>query len=87
MGGGGWWKRLVGSVKAALRKTIRKVKLTRVELKTVLHEVEGYLNSLPITFVDDELDSWKILLPSLFVLGRMSTFSKVAVGEKFKLGF
>ena len=78
---GGWWERLVGSVKAALRKTVGKAKVTRVELETVLHEVEGCLNSRPITFVGDDLDSGKILSPSLFLLGRISTLSKVAVAE------
>ena len=69
---GGWWERLVGSVKSALRKTLGRQHLCRRELETVLHEVESCINQRPITFVGDELDSGSVLTPAQFLLGRGS---------------
>ena len=48
---GGWWERLVGSVKTALRRSIGKQSLSRVEMETVLHEVEACINSRPLTLL------------------------------------
>ena len=67
---GGSWERLIGSVKSALKKSVGKRSLTRVELETTLHEVEACINSRPLTFVGDELDSGAPFTPSLFLLGR-----------------
>ena len=69
---GGWWERLVGSTKSALRKTLGRQRLCRRELETVLHEVESCINWRPLTFVGDELDSGKVLTPAQFLLGRGS---------------
>ena len=41
-----------------------------MELETTLHEVEAGINSRPLTFVGDELDSGAPLTPSLCLLGR-----------------
>ena len=73
---GGWWERLVGTVKASLRKTLGKNKYSRVELETVLQEVEACINSRPLTYVGDDLDSGRPLTPSHFLLGRASFLSK-----------
>ena len=75
---GGWWERLVGSVKSALRKTLGRQHLCRRELETVLHEVESCINWRPITFVGDELDSGTVLTPAQFLLGRGSPSAKGA---------
>ncbi len=67
---GGWWERLMGVVKAALRKSVGSRSLTRVELETSLHEVEGCVNSRPLTFTGDGLKSGEPLTPSHFLTGR-----------------
>ena len=67
---GGWWDRLIGSVKSALKRTVRQRSLTRVELESTLHEVEACVNSRPLSFVGDELDSGSPLTPSHFLIGR-----------------
>ena len=67
---GGWWERLIGSVKQALRKSIGKRNLTYAELETCLLEVEMVLNSRPLTFVGDNLEDGEILTPSHFLIGR-----------------
>ena len=66
---GGWWERLIGSVKSGLR-TVRQRSLTRVELESTLHEVEAWVNSRPLSFVEDELDSGSPLTPPHFLIGR-----------------
>ena len=77
---GGWWERLIGSVKQALRKSIGKKNLTLVELETCLVEVEMVLNSRPLTFVGDNLDDGEVLTPSHFLIGR-KVMSKSALSH------
>ena len=71
---GGWWERLVRSVKSALRKTLGKKCLSRCELETTLHEVEACVNSRPLTFVGGEPDICNPLTPSHFLIGRTAGF-------------
>ena len=71
---GGWWERLVRSVKVALRKTLGKRVLTRTELDTVLCEVEACVNSRPLTFQGDTLDSPNPLTPNHFLTGHSVGF-------------
>ena len=66
---GGWWERLVRSVKLSLRKSIGKSTLSRSELETVLHESEACINSRPLTQLND---TGMILTPSHFLIGRGS---------------
>ena len=73
---GGWWERLVGVIKSSLRKTLGLQSVSRIELETVLHEVEGIVNSRPLTFVGDEFDSGDVLTPAHFLIGRTSLLSK-----------
>jgi len=67
---GGWWERLVRTVKGSLRKTLGKDCLTKIELETCLTEVEACINSRPLTFVSDELESFAPLTPAHFLSGR-----------------
>ena len=78
---GGWWERLVRSVKSALKKSLGGHCLTRSELETTLHEVEACINSRPLTFVGDELDSSSPLTPSHFLIGRSGGFQVFPVSE------
>ena len=76
---GGWWERLVRSVKTALRKTLGKRCLTRTELETVLCEVEACVNSRPLTFQGDSPDCPNPLTPNHFLTGHSVGFqAKVA---------
>ena len=45
---GGFYERLVGLTKRALRKTVGKKCLTEKQLSTVLTEVEAVVNSRPL---------------------------------------
>ena len=71
---GGWWERLVRSVKVGLRKSLGTRCLTRLELETVLTEVESCVNSRPLTQVTDSADSGSPLTPSHFLTERGAGF-------------
>ena len=53
---GGMWERLVRSTKRCLKKVIGRAMLTYNELYTLLVEVEGVINSRPLTYVSDDTD-------------------------------
>lgn len=66
---GGFFERMVASVKDCLRKTLGNAKLSYEELLTVLVEVECTLNSRPLTYEYDEVDE-EVLTPSHLIYGR-----------------
>ena len=68
---GGWWERLVRTTKAALRKSLGKESVNRSQFETILAEVEGFINSRPLTYVEEESAP---LTPSHFLLGRSTPF-------------
>ncbi len=67
---GGYYERMVQLVKRSLRKILGNARLTFEELTTVLTEVEGSLNSRPLTYVYSELSDGEPLTPSHLVIGR-----------------
>ncbi|XP_064482842.1 uncharacterized protein LOC135395675 [Ornithodoros turicata] len=69
---GGFYERLVRSVKVTLKKTIGARCLKEAELNTILTEVEAILNSRPITFVYEE-EGTHPLCPSAFLTGKRLT--------------
>ena len=64
---GGFYERLVGLTKRALRKTIGNRCLTEKQLVTVLVEVETIVNSRPLIYVDDDINSSFIITPLNFL--------------------
>jgi hypothetical protein len=64
---GGWWERMVQTVKRSLRKVVGKATLTWSELYTVLVEIEGHINQRPLTYVADHVDSVSPLTPGHFL--------------------
>ena len=71
---GGWWERLVRSVKLALRKTLEIKCLTRCELETTLHEIEVCINSRPLTFAGEDPHYSRPLTLSHFLIARTAGF-------------
>ena len=66
---GGFFERLIRSLKRVLKKLLRNARLTYEELLTVLSVVEGILNSRPLTYLDSE-NFEEPLTPSHLFLGK-----------------
>lgn len=73
---GGFWERLVRSIKRPLKRVIGRSTLTYDELHTILVEIEGIIKARPLTYVyDDEESSCQPLTPSHLIYGRRITGS------------
>ncbi|GBM64459.1 hypothetical protein AVEN_194222-1 [Araneus ventricosus] len=70
---GGFYERMVRTVKTALRKTLGNSCLTVEQLLTVLIEIEGMINSRPITYVGNDTEEPTALTPAHFLLGKRIT--------------
>ena len=77
---GGWWERLVRSVKLCFYKTLHLSLLSRSETETLLHEIEACINSRPLTFLSTDPQDPQALTPSHFLLGK-------GIGEQFPIKF
>jgi hypothetical protein len=60
---GGVYERMVGIVKQLLFRTVDPINLTRFELDTMLVEIEGIVNSRPISLNPNEFDDVPVLRP------------------------
>ncbi|XP_003370609.1 putative integrase core domain protein [Trichinella spiralis] len=67
---GGYWERLIRSIKNALRKTVRGALLKYDELHTVLCEIEARINDRPLVFMGDDIAGEAALTPAHFLIGR-----------------
>ena len=68
---GGYWERMVQSMKRCLRKTIGRSTLTIEEMSTVLVEVEATLNNRPLTYIYDDTEGVSFALtPAHLIYGR-----------------
>ena len=54
---GGFWERMVRTVKRVLKRVIGRSNLNYDELYTILTEVESIVNDRPITYVYDDVES------------------------------
>ena len=84
---GGFFERMVRCTKSSLKKILGVAKLTYEELLTVLTEVEGVLNSRPLTYVySDEVE--EPLTPSHLMIGRrlLSSVQNVELDENAPTG-
>lgn len=70
---GGFYERLVGLVKRALRKTLHRTLLTQVQLQTILKEVEATVNARPLVYVGEDIESNITLTPNHFLSLNPST--------------
>ncbi|MCG8078743.1 MAG: hypothetical protein JAY75_21215, partial [Candidatus Thiodiazotropha taylori] len=64
---GGFYERLVGIVKRSLRKAIGKLCLGSEQLLTILKEAEAIINSRPLVYVGDDINSFMTLTPAHFL--------------------
>lgn len=64
---GGFYDRLIRLVWGSLRKSIGKLCLIYEQLLTILKEVEAVINSHPLVYVGDDINSHVALTPSYFL--------------------
>ena len=81
---GGYWERLVQSVKLCLKKTIGRSTLSFDELATVLVEIESTLNNHPLTYLygDEECPS-QAMTPADLIYGHK--ISKTATNHQYEV--
>ena len=81
--GSPWWsgfyERMVGCVKRCLTKVLRNARLTYEELFTLLIQIEGVLNSRPLTYVDEEEN--EPLKPSHLVIVKRNKYLITILGH------
>lgn len=64
---GGFWERLIRSVKDLLKRMLGKSRLNKEQLITCLCEVEGIINARPLTYVREDADDLIPLTPAMFI--------------------
>ncbi|XP_050312872.1 uncharacterized protein LOC126747936 [Anthonomus grandis grandis] len=64
---GGFWERLIGSLKQLLRKVLGRAALVYEELVTVLCDCESVINSRPLTYMSSEPEELVPLTPMMFL--------------------
>ncbi|KAF2888395.1 hypothetical protein ILUMI_17778 [Ignelater luminosus] len=65
---GGFWERLIKTVKDCLKVALGKSRVNIDELQTILTEIEATVNARPLTYIDNDKDNLSILSPSSFLL-------------------
>jgi len=64
---GGWWERLVRTLKELLRKMIGTAKLTRKELEKCLSSITYTINNRPLTTLNEDPDDLTPITPAMFM--------------------
>ena len=67
---GGFWERLVQTVKRTLRKILGRATVNYEDLLTIINEIEGMINSRPLVYVNTD-DVHEILTPEHLIYGRL----------------
>jgi len=67
---GGFWERLVGLTKQAIRKTLGRTFISHEQLQTIVVEIEGMMNDRPLTYVHSDLQDPQPLTPAHLLYGR-----------------
>ncbi|GFV86569.1 integrase catalytic domain-containing protein [Trichonephila clavipes] len=70
---GGLWEAGVKSFKFYLKIAVRNLKMTLEEFLTIITQIEGILNSRPITPLSEDIDDLEVLTPGHFLIGRPIT--------------
>ena len=70
---GGFWERLIGLTKRAIKKALGRASITLIELQTLIVDVGAILNDRPITYVSRDASDAEPLTPSHLLHGRRIT--------------
>ncbi|UYV76707.1 hypothetical protein LAZ67_14001843, partial [Cordylochernes scorpioides] len=64
---GGWWERLIRSIKDLLVRILGHSSVYYEEMSTILCDAEATINSRPLTYIHEDFDSLIPLSPSMFL--------------------
>ena len=64
---GSFYERLVGVIKRVLHKTLGTNCLTLTQLSTILTKAEAVVNSRPLVYVENDINSGHVLVPNDFL--------------------
>ena len=67
---GGFYERLVRSLKTPLKKIFGKAMLDAEKLATVFAEVDAQINSRPLTYLSADPDDFQVITPAQILIGR-----------------
>ncbi|GBN52766.1 hypothetical protein AVEN_10892-1, partial [Araneus ventricosus] len=70
---GGLWEAGVKSFKYHLKRTIGLYKVTLEEFNTIIIQIEGILNSRPLSPLSSDINEYEVLTPAHFLIGRPIT--------------
>ena len=77
----GWWERLIGLTKTALKKTLGRAHVSLIVLETLVVEIEVVLNNRPLTYTPFEFDEVDLLTPAHLLYGRRTSLPYESVDE------
>jgi hypothetical protein len=86
---GGWWERLIGLTKSALKKVLGRSLVNMETLRTVVTEIEAMLNDRPLTQLSSCSNDLEPLTPSHLVYGRRITslpYNDIAIYTENQIG-
>ena len=64
---GGWWERMIRTVKDLLKRMIGNARLNYDQLRTALSSVENVINERPLTVVTEDTDDLIPITPAMFM--------------------
>jgi len=68
---GGFWERMIGLTKSALKRVLGCTRATLESLQTLVTEVEGILNNRPLTYNSPDVDDFHPITPAHLLYGRL----------------
>ncbi|XP_074649062.1 uncharacterized protein LOC141904377 [Tubulanus polymorphus] len=63
-------ERCVGTIKRAVKKTLKNALVTIEELQTLVKEIQAIVNNRPLTYVEEKIDELKPVTPNSLIYGR-----------------
>ena len=84
---GGFYERLMPTIKAPLKKTLGERRINVDEMTTILKEVEAQVNSRPLCSISDEPTEQNYLTPASLLIGRPTVIMPLKARLTTKLRF
>ena len=81
---GGFWERLVKSVKAPLKKILKNTLLMQEQLDTVICQIERQINSRPLMAVSDEIGFVPITPADILIGRKLGTYPDASLPNAAK---